>query len=172
MMRPRRREGQRRRDWLTVVRQFPHEQTRGGKDDALVVGEFASGHPALLRSGAARRCADHLYGGSGSDKFEYFDVSESTAVSRDRIYDFATGDKIKVSEIDANTGVANDQAFVLDADASFSADEIRQTVVGSDLLVEFNVNGDATAEMSILLVGRTTALGICSEQDSSVPKLC
>jgi Ca2+-binding RTX toxin-like protein len=102
--------------------------------------------------------ADYLYGGNGSDTFEYLDVTDSNAANRDRIYDFATGDRIKVASIDANSGVGGDQAFVLDTNASFSAGEIRQTVVGSDLLIEFNINSDSTAEMSILLVGRTTAL--------------
>lgn len=102
--------------------------------------------------------ADTIYGGAGNDRFDYLDVTESDATNRDRIMDFATGDRIELDAIDANTGVSGDQAFVLDTNASFSAGEIRQTVVGSDLLIEMNIDADSTAEMSILIVGRTTAL--------------
>lgn len=102
--------------------------------------------------------ADRLYGGVGNDTFLFVATSESIAGSMDRIEDFASGDKIKLIDIDANEGMGGDQAFALDANASFSAGEIRQTVVGSDLLLEMNVDADSTPEMSILIVGRTTNL--------------
>lgn len=102
--------------------------------------------------------ADTLYGGAGNDRFTYASSAESVAGAVDRIMDFTTGDRVRLIDIDANDGVAGDQAFVLDADNSFSAGEIRQTVVGDDLLLEMNVDGDVTPEMSILIVGRTTAL--------------
>lgn len=102
--------------------------------------------------------ADLLYGGANADSFAYRFVEESTSAARDRIMDFATGDKIDISLVDADEGLSGNQAFALDTDASFSVGEIRQSVVGSDLLVEFNTDADAAAEMAILLVGRTSLL--------------
>lgn len=102
--------------------------------------------------------ADSLYGGAGNDVFVFFAASDSISGSRDRIEDFTAGDRIKLLDIDAKDGVAGDQAFVLDTNASFSIGEIRQTVVGSDLLLEMNVDADSTPEMSILIVSRTTNL--------------
>jgi serralysin len=79
---------------------------------------------------------------------------------RDIIEGFVKGqDGIVVSAIDANSGVAGNQAFVLDANNSFSAGEIRQKGVSGNLLLEFNVDADATVEMAILLNGVGNALG-------------
>jgi hypothetical protein len=58
--------------------------------------------------------------------------------------------------IDASTTLAGDQAFVLDSDGSFSEGEIRQTVEGPNVLIEFNADTDASSEMSILLASRGT----------------
>jgi len=102
--------------------------------------------------------ADSLFGGAGNDRFTYGSTTESVAGAMDRIEDFTTGDRVRLIDIDANEGVSGDQAFVLDTNSSFSAGEIRQTVVGGDLLLEMNVDGDVTPEMSILIVGRTTVL--------------
>jgi hypothetical protein len=60
---------------------------------------------------------------------------------------------------DANSLVAGNQAFTLDNGGAFLAGEVRQTVYGSNVLLEANVDGDATAEMSILLIN-TGVLGI------------
>lgn len=76
------------------------------------------------------------------------------------IFDFG-GDHIDVSAIDANTLLGGNQHFALDADGVFSAGEIRQTVISPlnakavdvtpDVLLEFNVDNDPAAEMSILV---------------------
>ncbi|MDX2159290.1 MAG: calcium-binding protein [Hyphomicrobiaceae bacterium] len=102
---------------------------------------------------------DYLTGGLGNDDFVYGAAIESAGSAVDRILDFAAGDRIWLNAIDANTTLANDQAFVLDTDASFSAGEIRQRVVGSNLLVEMNTDATTTAEMTLLLIGRNTLLG-------------
>ncbi len=101
---------------------------------------------------------DVLDGGLGNDSFVYTAVTESglTAPGRDTITAFVSGDKVDVRLIDANTTIANNQGFVLDTNASFSVGEIRQTAVngGADLLIEFNNDADADADMAILLTGR------------------
>ncbi|MDX2159575.1 MAG: hypothetical protein SFW09_23975 [Hyphomicrobiaceae bacterium] len=103
---------------------------------------------------------DYLTGGLGSDRFLYTGVADSgpTSATRDRILDFTAGDRIWLNAIDANDLIGGDQAFVLDTNGSFSAGEIRQTVFGSNLLIEMNTNANAATEMSILLIGRSTAL--------------
>jgi Ca2+-binding RTX toxin-like protein len=110
--------------------------------------------------------ADEMTGLGGNNTFDFNDVSESgtSAGTRDIITDFSdTGgkqDRINVATIDADTLAGGNNAFVLDTNGSFSTGEIRQTQVngGADLLVEFNNDADAAADMSILLQGRTTLL--------------
>ena len=81
------------------------------------------------------------------------------AAKADQITDFAAGDKIDVAAIDAIAG-GGFNAFKLDAGGAFSAGEIRQTVSGGNLLLDFNVDGDATAEMSVVLIGQTAPLSV------------
>jgi Ca2+-binding RTX toxin-like protein len=103
-----------------------------------------------------------LTGGFGRDDFVFSTVTDSAIdATRDRVTDFTKGwDDITLTAIDANQAVASDQAFVLDVNGIFSAGEIRQTQLGSDLLIELNTDPDAAPEMSILLLkvtGRLTA---------------
>ena len=76
----------------------------------------------------------------------------------DRIVDFnfAEGDRVNVSAIDANAGLAGNQAFdtLIAADAAFTeAGQFRFSEMGNYFLAEFNVNGDATAELAIRFQG-------------------
>ncbi|MDX2154988.1 MAG: calcium-binding protein [Hyphomicrobiaceae bacterium] len=103
---------------------------------------------------------DYLMGGLGIDRFLYTSTADSgpTSATCDRILDFNSGDQIWLNAIDANTLLGGDQAFALDTDGSFSAGEIRQTVVGANLLIEMNTNASVAAEMRILMLGQATAL--------------
>ncbi|MDX2156501.1 MAG: peroxidase family protein [Hyphomicrobiaceae bacterium] len=104
---------------------------------------------------------DFLWGGTENDRFVYLSLAHSngTNAGRDRIVDFTAGDTIWLDAlIDANADVAGSQQFTLDTDGSFSAGEIRQTLVGANLLVEMNTNATAGAEMSLLLLNRNTLL--------------
>jgi Ca2+-binding RTX toxin-like protein len=109
---------------------------------------------------------DTLWGGSANDTFRWMAINQSgsAVATADRVMDFKdTGgeqDKLDVGGIDANTATGPDDAFVLDLDASFSTGEIRQSLVngGADLLLEFNNDADASSDMAILVVGRTTLL--------------
>ena len=113
----------------------------------------------ILKGGAGK---DILIGGMGADDFVFLAASDSAAASstRDVINDgFSRGfDEIVVSNIDANAGLAGNQAFALDTNGSFSQGEIRQTVQNNGVLVEFNTDGDAAAEMAILVEGLTSTL--------------
>lgn len=125
-----------------------------GGDDTLKGG---AGADTLI--GASGQ--DTLLGGGGADDFVFHSVSDSApgSTSQDVINKFAKGsDDIVVSGIDANEEFLGNQSFVLDANGSFSAGEIRQTLSGSTLLIEFNTDSDSAAEMAIQIRGVTSAL--------------
>ncbi|MDX2159248.1 MAG: hypothetical protein SFW09_22310, partial [Hyphomicrobiaceae bacterium] len=138
--------------------------------DNIVIGNNGNNH---LDGGAGNdtlaggRGSDTLTGGEGADRFVLVEASHSRPGAADRITDFTgasapgagDGDLIVLAAIDADTTTAGDQAFVLDAGGSFTAGEIRQCVVGSDLLIELNTDADAEAEMSLWLTGHTQLLG-------------
>jgi hypothetical protein len=63
-----------------------------------------------------------------------------------------------LTDIDAVKGVAGNQDFTLDGDGNFEAGEIQFRVVNKGVIVEMNVDGDAQAEMSILLKDFTGTL--------------
>ncbi|WP_068118429.1 M10 family metallopeptidase C-terminal domain-containing protein [Tropicimonas marinistellae] len=100
---------------------------------------------------------DTLRGGDDSDTFLYKSRSDSTVLTsgRDRIADFsgAEGDRIDVSAIDANTTVGGNQAFTYIGTSFFTgtAGQLRYELQGSDALVLADVNGDGTADFSVLL---------------------
>jgi Ca2+-binding RTX toxin-like protein len=137
--------------------------TGGAKSDALSGGagqdtiEGGAGSDRL-EGGAGQ---DTLTGGTGADDFIFASVRHSApgSDSRDVIVGFSKGsDDIVVSSIDARRGVPGDQAFCLDTNDSFSAGEIRQKVTSKGLLIEFNTDSDAAAEMAILVQGLTSQL--------------
>jgi hypothetical protein len=102
--------------------------------------------------------ADLLIGGAGADEF-LFGARDSAPGARDSIADFAPGaDRIVVRGIDPSAE-PGDQALRLDLDGDFGQGEIRQTQLGRDLLVEANLDGDAAAELAILLQGVAQPLG-------------
>ena len=69
-------------------------------------------------------------------------------------------DDVVLALIDADAGRAGNQAFRLDAGGAFSAGEIRlAAAAGGDLLPRFSTDGDAAAELPILVENRTALLG-------------
>lgn len=130
---------------------------RGNGSANLLSGEagadrlFGLDGDDTLQGGGGR---DLLNGGLGADTFAFLLLSDSVAgENRDAILDFVRGtDRIDVSAIDAIAGGADD-AFVLDTDSTFAVGEIRQSVVGSKLILQFNTEGDETPEMSIEVNG-------------------
>ncbi|MGR3198694.1 MAG: M10 family metallopeptidase [Paracoccus sp. (in: a-proteobacteria)] len=119
-----------------------------------------SGNDVLV-GGAGR---DILSGGAGADDFIFLAPGDSgpSFAARDVISGgFTRGlDDIVVSNIDADMGLRGNQAFRLDAGGAFSAGEIRQRVLSGGLLIEFNTDDDAAAEMAIFVQGlRDTLAG-------------
>lgn len=157
------------------------ENVRGGSGNDSLYGDglanFFSGNDGddLLAGGAGNdrlvggagidkliggTGADWMEGGAGNDVFVFNLLADSgtAAATRDRIFCFAVGDRIDISAIDAIAGGA-DNAFVLDTDTSFSAGELRQTIINGSLVVELNVNSNQAAELSFALSGYTSLLG-------------
>ena len=125
-------------------------------DDTLVGG---SGDD-ILDGGSGD---DTLSGGLGADRFVFDDVGESSPQAQDLVFDFkaAQGDQIDVSEIDAISGTTENEEFIFVGDDAFSgsAGELRFVQDSGDGLLEGDVNGDATADFSIELLGVTSLAG-------------
>jgi Ca2+-binding RTX toxin-like protein len=123
----------------------------GAGADTLKGGDGAD----LIQGGLG---VDTLTGGSGVDTFRYTATGESTAVSMDRILDFASGtDKLSLGLIDADSFAAGDQAFHWIGGAAFagngaaSAGELRAFENSGNWFVEGDVNGDGLADLVLQL---------------------
>jgi len=129
----------------------------GGGDDDILIG--GSGNDELTGGGGT----DQLVGGSGADRFVFDDVAGSPAQAPDLVFDFnaVQGDQIDVSGIDAISGTMENDEFIFVGDDAFSgsAGELHLTHDLSDGLLEGDVNGDATADFTINLLGVTSLTG-------------
>lgn len=95
---------------------------------------------------------DQLVGGGGADCFDFNSVMD--ARSGDTIVDFQDGlDYIDLRTIDANTRIAGNQDFTFVDTREFSGAgaELRWDNSGRHVIVEADVNGDAIADMSIVI---------------------
>ncbi len=136
-----------------VKGQGGNDYLKGSDGDDRVSG--GGGQDSVI-GGAGR---DALTGGSGADSFVFAKAGHSAGATRDTVRDFEAGrDTLAVGAVDADEGVSGDQDFVLDAGGAFAAGEVRQTASGGDLLLVFNADGEAEAEMSILLEGVSAPL--------------
>jgi Ca2+-binding RTX toxin-like protein len=104
--------------------------------------------------------ADSLRGNGGADKFHYNVLSESRSSAPDQILDFVPGtDKVDLKGVDAVGGVTGNQAFSFIGESGFSnvAGQLRVDHSDSDRTVVMgDVNGDGTADFSIVLMGSLT----------------
>ena len=128
----------------------------GGGGDVLSGGD---GNDELTGGGGT----DQLIGGSGTDRFVFDDVAGSPTQAPDLVFDFnaVQGDQIDVSGIDAISDTTEIDEFIFVGDDAFSgsAGELRFVHDGTDGLLEGDVNGDGTADMSIELLGVTSLSG-------------
>ena len=84
-----------------------------------------------------------MFGGTGADTF-YFDLElDSKSSAPDVIVDFKSVDRIGTN-YDASM-------FELDTGGSFLEGEIRQTIMGSDVKLEFNLDSDSGAEFVVIV---------------------
>jgi Ca2+-binding RTX toxin-like protein len=106
--------------------------------------------------------ADLLIGSNLPDVFRYLAVSDSTpaASGRDRIRDFrqADLDKIDLSAIDAVPGQPGDQPFTFIGAAPFTGvqGQLRAAISGAVTIVEADTDGNAVADLRIVLNGAIT----------------
>lgn len=96
---------------------------------------------------------DYLTGGAGADTFVFRSINDSTAGSRDTIYDFSSQDRFDLTGIDANQKLAGNQAFAYIGKAAFHgvSGELRFEKLASDTYIYGDVNGDKKADFVIHL---------------------
>ena len=94
---------------------------------------------------------DDLTGRAGNDTFVLAAATDSTPTAPDIIRDFFHGqDKFDFSTIDADT----DQDFLsASQNSSVVAHSVTWFESGSNTIVQADVNGDTTADISIVLIG-------------------
>jgi Ca2+-binding RTX toxin-like protein len=119
----------------------------GAGSDVIMGGEGAD---IIVGRGGA----DLVGGCNGADTFRYDAISESSAAAPDMIMDFEHAiDNIDLRLIDANTLLGGNQAFHSIGSGAFSgagaasAGQLRFEDVGSNWLVEGDVNGDGVADL-------------------------
>lgn len=99
---------------------------------------------------------DMLYGGVDTvrDVFIFGSKADSAVgTARDVIFNFTKGtDDINLHGIDANTAVGGNQDFTWSGTTA-KAHGVWYSVSGSDLILKVDVNGDTTADFSILIKG-------------------
>jgi Ca2+-binding RTX toxin-like protein len=117
---------------------------------------YGQGGDDVINGGAGK---DLLFGGAGADHFVFTSL-ETTDAGADQVFDFnaAGGDLIDLTAIDADTGTGGDQAFTLVGSFTGVAGQAVLTYdVGLDVThMGFDTNGDATADLFLLLSGEIT----------------
>jgi serralysin len=137
---------------------------RGGEDDISGLGGKDTIHGGaqdddlngdagndILTGGTGR---DRLTGGSEKDFFDFNAIGESVIGSaRDRIFDFSRsqGDRIDLRDIDAKSGVSGNNTFKFIGTDAFNdvKVELRFKDLGSDGIVQGDVNGNGVADFEI-----------------------
>ncbi|MFM5895363.1 MAG: Ig-like domain-containing protein [Novosphingobium sp.] len=104
--------------------------------------------------------ADVLTGGSGADQFRYFYATDSgLGAASDRITDFTIGsDVIDLRLLDKDLVTPDIQNYTLSfigssAFGAGGAGQIRYAASGADMLVQFDLDGNGTSDMEIVLQG-------------------
>jgi Ca2+-binding RTX toxin-like protein len=114
------------------------------------------GNDRMIQGGGG---ADDLTGGAGNDTFVLTALSDSSPAARDIVRDFFHGqDQFDFSAIDADTSSSKaakgDQAFLF---AGQNADVVAHSVSwfesGGNTIVQADVNGNTTADLTIVLTG-------------------
>lgn len=126
---------------------------RGGAGDDVIRGGYG------FDSIAGGEGIDILTGGFGTDVFYFSSIGElgTSAAITDVITDFTQGqgDLIDLTGIDADMTETGDQAFAFLGSEAFTgtAGELRFYTDGGNTFVEFDVDGDGTADAVLRLDG-------------------
>jgi Ca2+-binding RTX toxin-like protein len=102
--------------------------------------------------------SDTLRGRAGADQFVFNDIGDSKAGDgeRDVVSDFEAGtDTLDLAGMDANAGLDGDQAFTFLGTDPFTgtAGELRTRIVGDNVVLEGDVDGDGVADFEIFFRG-------------------
>ena len=145
----------------TVIGGGGQDQLLGGSGDDRLEGHVGSDQLTggrgndLLIGGRGR---DLMTGGQGADVFKFNMLADSGrfAAGADVIQDFGVGrDRIDLSAIDADMGVKGNQAFTWSLDGlSGQAGQLAMLIDADRTRVMIDIDGDATADMMISLIGR------------------
>ena len=140
---------------------------RGLGGDDIILGEEGS-DTLIGDAGADKLHAGHALNSStetdgDADIIKYFRISDSTYDDgMDTIFNFehfagGGSDKIDLSFLDATSSLVGNQAFLFVGSAGFSSanGEVMVTTVGDKSVVMVDNDGDATAEMVIIVEGVT-----------------
>jgi Ca2+-binding RTX toxin-like protein len=152
---------------VTVIRQSASALDGLGLNDILIDGNGDgalngnTGNDVLIGNGGndvliGSVGRDLIEGGAGADAFKYTLLTHSTASAFDTVRDFTTGsDKIDLADLDAKAGAAGNQAFTFVAAQSQAvvANSVTWYQQGGNTFVQADVNGDATAEFVLRLLG-------------------
>jgi len=125
------------------------ELRSSGGNDVLDGGDGTD----LLVGGAG---ADTLTGGADADTFRIGGYETGLGGDADIVTDFESGvDVIDLMNWDSNIWTSGDQAFTFIGTGAFTsvAGQLRYSSIGSDTLIEGDVNGDGAADFEIFLVG-------------------
>ena len=103
--------------------------------------------------------ADNLHGGLGADLFVYRALADSAVSGMDFIDDMIGADKFDFRLIDANVHLIGDQAFTqVSAFGHHEGELVLSYDAGTNrTTVMLDANGDASADMAILLAGHITS---------------
>ncbi len=121
----------------------------GNGDDAIDGGKGSD----VLKGGGG---SDLLHGGNGADRFKVTSVDQSPPSAPDTIVDFGNGDdRIDLRKIDAKPDTKGDDAFRFIGEHAFTGHEgqLRYEHTGGDTIVYGDTNGDAVADLAIILTG-------------------
>lgn len=97
--------------------------------------------------------ADTMSGGAGNDRFDFGQVTDSTAASRDVILDFTQSeDRLNFGYMDANANRSGNQAFALiSGNFTGEAGQIRTYIEGDHTFVAADITGDGIADFLLEL---------------------
>ncbi|HVQ07949.1 MAG TPA: M10 family metallopeptidase C-terminal domain-containing protein [Allosphingosinicella sp.] len=141
--------------------------TAGAGDDRLTGNDAGN----ILRGGGGNDIiqgglgGDRPEGGTGADIFvfggpldsrERGPRSDGRKAMPDQLPDFVSGtDRIDLSQIDANAGTAGDDAFTFIGAGAFtgSAGQLRAAVIGGQVHIYGDMDGDAGADLHIIASG-------------------
>jgi hypothetical protein len=94
-----------------------------------------------------------MRGDVGLDRFVFDDGDSGVGAARDVIVSFGALDVIDLAAVDAKVGVAGDQGFTWIGSAAFTgAGQLRYAASGADKIIQGSTEGDAAAELEILLL--------------------